>query len=42
MALTGEVGELVEILQWLTPEEAAAAGADPELRAALEARSPTS
>jgi dCTP diphosphatase len=24
MALSGEVGELVEILQWLTPEEAAA------------------
>lgn len=23
MALTGEVGELVEILPWLTPEEAA-------------------
>ena len=36
MALTGEVGELVEILQWLTPEEAAAAGSDPELRHALE------
>jgi len=25
MALTGEVGELVEIFQWLTPDEAAAA-----------------
>jgi NTP pyrophosphatase (non-canonical NTP hydrolase) len=24
MALTGEVGELVEIFQWLTPDEAAA------------------
>ena len=36
MALTGEVGELVEVLQWLTPEEADRAGADPELRARLE------
>src|SRR5918998_5685184 len=36
MALTGEVGELVEVLQWLTPEEADLAGADPELRARLE------
>ena len=36
MALTGEVGELVEILQWLTPEESSAAGADRDLRAALE------
>lgn len=36
MALTGEVGELVEIMQWLTPEEAARAGADPVLRPRLE------
>ena len=36
MALTGEVGELVEILQWLTPEEAAAAGTDSARRTALE------
>ncbi len=36
MALTGEVGELVEILQWLTPEEAQRAAEDPELRARLE------
>lgn len=36
MALTGEVGELVEILQWLTPEEAERAGADPELRPRVE------
>lgn len=36
MALTAEVGELVEILQWLTPEEAQIAGADPELRSRLE------
>lgn len=32
MALTGEVGELTELFQWLTPEEAAAAAADPDLR----------
>ncbi|MBC6446818.1 nucleotide pyrophosphohydrolase [Actinokineospora xionganensis] len=32
MALTGEVGELTELFQWLTPEQAAAAGADPALR----------
>lgn len=36
MALTGEVGELVEILQWLTPEEADSAGKDPVLRPRLE------
>ena len=30
MALTGEVGELVEIFQWLTPEESAAVMAEPE------------
>ncbi|HUF33933.1 MAG TPA: nucleotide pyrophosphohydrolase [Acidimicrobiales bacterium] len=36
MALTGEVGELVEILQWLTPEQAKAAGSDAQLRPRLE------
>jgi NTP pyrophosphatase (non-canonical NTP hydrolase) len=36
MALTGEVGELVEILQWLTPDEAADAGRDLLLRPRLE------
>src|SRR5687767_8764560 len=36
MALTGEVGELVEILQWLTPQEAEHAGSDPDLRPRLE------
>lgn len=30
MALTGEVGELNEIFQWLTPEQAGAIMADPE------------
>lgn len=30
MALTGEVGELVAELQWLTPEESAAVMDDPE------------
>lgn len=29
MALAGEVGELVEILQWLTPEESASISNDP-------------
>ncbi|MHB1431843.1 MAG: nucleotide pyrophosphohydrolase [Streptosporangiaceae bacterium] len=29
MALTGEVGELNEIFQWLTPEQAAAVMSDP-------------
>lgn len=29
MALTGEVGELVELFQWLTPEESAAVMARP-------------
>jgi NTP pyrophosphatase (non-canonical NTP hydrolase) len=32
MALTGEVGELTELFQWLTPEQAQRAGSDPELR----------
>jgi dCTP diphosphatase len=30
MALAGEVGELMEIFQWLTPEESAAVMDDPE------------
>lgn len=30
MALVGEVGELVELFQWLTPEESAAVMADAE------------
>ncbi|SFD09587.1 nucleotide pyrophosphohydrolase [Streptomyces aidingensis] len=30
MALAGETGELVEIFQWLTPEESAAVMADPD------------
>ncbi|GAA3024292.1 nucleotide pyrophosphohydrolase [Actinokineospora globicatena] len=36
MALTGEVGELNELFQWLTPEEAAAAPDDPDARARIE------
>jgi NTP pyrophosphatase (non-canonical NTP hydrolase) len=36
MALTAEVGELVEVLQWLTPEEAEQAGSDASLRPRLE------
>lgn len=36
LALTGEVGELATLFQWLTAEEAAAAGKDPEFRAAVE------
>ncbi|MET1072345.1 MAG: nucleotide pyrophosphohydrolase [Umezawaea sp.] len=31
MALSGEVGELTDLFQWLTPEEAARAMEDPEL-----------
>ncbi|MFD1146366.1 nucleotide pyrophosphohydrolase [Saccharothrix hoggarensis] len=31
MALSGEVGELTDLFQWLTPEEAAHAMEDPEL-----------
>ena len=31
MALSGEVGELTDLFQWLTPEEAARAMSDPEL-----------
>ncbi|HEX6359586.1 nucleotide pyrophosphohydrolase [Actinophytocola sp.] len=30
MALAGEVGELVELFQWLTPRESAAVMAEPE------------
>ncbi|MFD9892078.1 nucleotide pyrophosphohydrolase [Amycolatopsis sp. NPDC059027] len=33
MALSGEVGELISLFQWLTPEEAAAWRSDPELEA---------
>lgn len=33
MALGGEMGELTELFQWLTPEESAAAMADKELSA---------
>lgn len=36
MALSGEVGELTEIFQWLTPEQAVTAYADPELRARID------
>ncbi|MFE2751865.1 nucleotide pyrophosphohydrolase [Actinosynnema sp. NPDC059335] len=31
MALSGEVGELTDLFQWLTPEQAARAMEDPEL-----------
>ncbi|WNV83741.1 nucleotide pyrophosphohydrolase [Umezawaea sp. Da 62-37] len=31
MALSGEVGELTDLFQWLTPDEAARAMEDPEL-----------
>lgn len=30
MAMAGEVGELLEIFQWLTPEESAAVASEPE------------
>ncbi len=33
MALSGEVGELTALFQWLTPEESAAWRSDPELEA---------
>lgn len=36
MALAGEVGELLELLQWLTPQQAAAIADDPELLGAVE------
>lgn len=32
MALSGEVGELTALFQWLTPEESAGAMRDPQLR----------
>ncbi|RZQ63386.1 nucleotide pyrophosphohydrolase [Amycolatopsis suaedae] len=32
MALSGEVGELTALFQWLTPEESAKAMDDPELK----------
>jgi NTP pyrophosphatase (non-canonical NTP hydrolase) len=36
MALAGEVGELSELFQWLTPEEASALAADPHQAARVE------
>lgn len=36
MALSGEVGELTEIFQWLTPEASAAITSDPEGRRRVE------
>jgi NTP pyrophosphatase (non-canonical NTP hydrolase) len=35
MALASEVGELCDVLRWLTPEESVTAPADPALREAL-------
>jgi NTP pyrophosphatase (non-canonical NTP hydrolase) len=35
MALASEVGELCDILRWLTADESVAAGSDPVLREAL-------
>ncbi|TCP57098.1 NTP pyrophosphatase (non-canonical NTP hydrolase) [Tamaricihabitans halophyticus] len=35
MALSGEVGELIALFQWLTPEESAAALDDPKLAAEI-------
>lgn len=35
MALASEVGELCDVLRWMTPEESAAASADPILREAI-------
>ena len=35
MALTGEVGELVEIFQWLTEEESRSVAQDPETAEAV-------
>ena len=35
MALTGEVGELVEIFQWMSAEQSAGAGADPDTAQAV-------
>lgn len=36
MALTGEVGELVEIFQWMTEEKSREAASDPDVRIRLE------
>jgi NTP pyrophosphatase (non-canonical NTP hydrolase) len=36
MALSGEVGELTEIFQWLTPEQSATVGEDAQVRAHVE------
>lgn len=36
MALTGEVGELVEIFQWMTEEQSHLASANPKLRRRLQ------
>ncbi|MEU2005577.1 nucleotide pyrophosphohydrolase [Rhodococcus sp. NPDC019627] len=36
MALSGEVGELTEIFQWLTPEQSATVGEDAQARAHVE------
>ncbi|GCE36769.1 nucleotide pyrophosphohydrolase [Rhodococcus sp. USK10] len=36
MALSGEVGELTEIFQWLTPEQSGAVGQDAKTRAHVE------
>jgi dCTP diphosphatase len=35
MALTGEVGELVELFQWLSPEQSGAVAADPKTAQAV-------
>lgn len=35
MALTGEVGELVEIFQWMTEDESRAVGCDPRTASAV-------
>ena len=37
MALAGEAGELIELFQWLTPEEAANLSADAREEVAMEA-----
>ncbi|MBN1834388.1 MAG: nucleotide pyrophosphohydrolase [Spirochaetales bacterium] len=36
MAVAGEAGELLEIFQWLTPEESASVAGDPAQRRAVE------
>ena len=36
MALTGEVGELTEIFQWMTEAQSLAAGSDPETSEAVK------